>query len=241
MPPLIGITTSSFIAPATGWAYNRTYVGCIQAITDAGGLPVLIPVSINSETRRQLYDRLDGVLLTGGEDVTPALYGAEPHPALGRTDPDRDRAELELARWSVADDRPLFCICRGHQLLNVALGGTLLQDIPSLVRTTINHDAEQRNALIHEVEIDSSSRLAAILGATRVPVNSLHHQAVDVPAPNLCVTAFAPDGIIEGAELPDRRFVLSVQWHPEDLFRDYAVMRRLFRAFVEAAGGNPAP
>lgn len=238
MAPLIGITTSNFIAPATGWPYNRSYVGCIQAITDAGGLPVLIPVSVNTETRRQIYERLDGVLLSGGEDVTPAFYRATPHPALGRTDPDRDRAELELARWSVDDDRPLFCICRGHQLLNVALGGTLIQDIPAQVQTTIDHDSPQRAALVHHVTVDPNSRLAAILGETSVPVNSLHHQAVDVPAPNLRVTACAPDGIIEGVELPGRRFVLSVQWHPEDLFRDHAMMRRLFRAFVEAAGGG---
>lgn len=241
MPPLIGITTSSFAAPATGWRYNRAYVGCIEAIADAGGLPVLIPVSVDVDTRRQLYERLDGVLLSGGEDMNPVFYGASPHPALGKADDNRDRAELQLAEWAVEDDRPLFCICRGHQVLNVALGGTLIQDIPTQHRTTVNHDSDIRDGLVHEVEIDPSSRLAAILGTTRMGVNSLHHQAIETPAPLSCVTAYAPDGIIEGVELPDRKFVVSVQWHPEDLFRQHEPMRRLFRAFVEAASGKPSP
>lgn len=241
MRPLIGITTSSFTVPATGWRYNRAYVGCIEAIADAGGLPVLIPVTIESDTRRQLYERLDGVLLSGGEDVNPVHYGASPHPALGNVDDDRDRAEFELVRWSLEEDRPLFCICRGHQVLNVALGGTLIQDIPSQVETDIHHDALPRDGMAHEVEIDPKSRLAAVLGVTRVGVNSLHHQAVETPAPISCVTAYAPDGVIEGAELPDKKFVLSVQWHPEDLFRQHETMRRLFRAFVAAANGNPSP
>lgn len=241
MPPLIGITTSSFAAPATGWCYNRAYVGCIEAIADAGGLPVLIPVSVDVDTRRQLYERLDGVLLSGGEDMNPVFYGASPHPALGKVDDNRDRAELQLAQWAVEEDRPLFCICRGHQVLNVALGGTLIQDIPSQVETTIQHDMLPRDGMAHEVEIAPRSRLAVILGATRVGVNSLHHQAIETPAPVSCVTAYAPDGIIEGVELPDKKFVVSVQWHPEDLFRQHETMRRLFRAFVAAANGNPSP
>lgn len=241
MRPLIGITTSSFAAPNTGWRYNRGYVGCIEAVADAGGLPVLMPVTVDTDTRRQMYHRLDGVLFSGGEDIDPAFYGVEPHPALGKTDANRDRAELELVRWALNDDRPLLAICRGHQLLNVALGGTLLQDIPAQHDTTINHDGAIRDGLAHEIDIDPASRLAAVLGVTRVMVNSLHHQAIDAPATASCITAYAPDGIIEGAELPDKQFALSVQWHPEDLFRQHEVMRRLFRAFVEAAGGNPSP
>lgn len=238
MRPLIGITTSSFAAPNTGWRYNRGYAGCIEAIADAGGLPVLMPLILDTDTRRQMYERLDGVLFSGGEDVTPDFYGAAPHPALGKTDAQRDRAELELARWALDDDRPLFAICRGHQLLNVVLGGTLLQDISAQHATTINHDGAVRDGLVHEVEVDPASRLAAILGTTRLLVNSLHHQAIDMPAPVSCVTAYAPDGIIEGAELPNKKFALSVQWHPEDLFRQHDEMRRLFRAFIEAAGGG---
>jgi putative glutamine amidotransferase len=190
------------------------------------------------DTRRQLYERLDGILLSGGEDVNPVYYGASPHPALGKVDDGRDRAEFQLAQWAVEEDRPLFCICRGHQVLNVALGGTLIQDIPSQVQTAIQHDVLPRDGMVHDVEIDPKSRLAAILGVTQVQVNSLHHQAIETPAPAACVTGYAPDGIIEAAELPDKKFVLSVQWHPEDLFRQHEVMRRLFRAFVAAADGG---
>jgi putative glutamine amidotransferase len=239
--PLIGITTSNYVSPATGWHFNRGYLGCIQAVADAGGLPVLIPLSVDAETRRQIYERLDGLLLSGGEDINPAVYGAERHPATGKVDADRDQAELQLARWAVEDDLPTFAICRGHQLLNVALGGTLIQDVPSQVQTTINHDCLPRHALAHTVEVDPTSRLAAILGTTHLPVNSVHHQSVERHAPPLQVTAYAPDGVLEGTELPDKTFVLSVQWHPEDLFREHEPMRRLFRAFVQAANGTHAP
>ncbi|NWG15517.1 MAG: gamma-glutamyl-gamma-aminobutyrate hydrolase family protein [Chloroflexi bacterium] len=240
MGPLIGITTSNYVSPATGWHFNRGYVGCIQAIAEAGGLPVLIPVSVDAETRQQIYQRLDGLLLSGGEDINPTVYGAAQHPATGKVDAERDRAELQLVRWAVEDDLPTLAICRGHQMLNVALGGTLIQDVPSQVQTTINHHCLPRNALAHTVEVDPASRLAAILGTTHLPVNSVHHQSVEQPAPALRVTAYAPDGVLEGTELPDKTFILSVQWHPEDLFREHEVMRRLFGAFIEAARAGRA-
>lgn len=238
MGPLIGITTSNYVAPATGWHFNRAYVACVQAIADSGGLPVLIPVSVGEEVRRQLYERVDGILLSGGEDINPAAYGAALHPATGKTDDDRDRAEIQIARWAVAEDKPVMGICRGHQLLNVALGGTLIQDIPSQLQTTLTHDFNPRDGLAHEVEIDPGSRLAAILGAVRLPVNSVHHQSVQQPAPEVQVVAYAPDGVIEASELPGRRFALAIQWHPEDLYRKYEAMRRLFGAFVGAAHGD---
>lgn len=241
MVPLIGITTATNIASNTGWGYNRAYVGCIKAVEDAGGLPVLIPISIGESTLRAIYDRVDAVLLPGGGDVRPSIYGAEPHPTTGNFDDLRDEMELQVARWAVAEDRPLLGICRGHQVMNVALGGTLLQDIPSEVKTGINHNiTNPRGAYAHPVEIDPSSRLASILQSTQLPVNSIHHQGVDRPAPGLCVTAYAPDGVIEAQEMPNKKFVLSVQWHPEDLFEDNLAMKRLFRAFIEAAGGRPA-
>lgn len=243
MPPLIGITTSNFTSPTTGWAYNRAYVACIQAIEEVGGLPVLIPVSVDEATLRGIYDRLDGVLLPGGGDVRPDWYGEQCHPLTGNIDDPRDRAEIQLARWAEAEDRPLFGICRGHQVLNVAYGGTLVQDIPSEVGTSVIHtipDRTPRNTLMHEVRLDPSSRLAAIIGANVVKVNSIHHQSVDKPAPNARVTAFAPDEVVEALELPDKKFILSVQWHPEDLYRDDEAMKRLFSAFVQAANGHSA-
>jgi putative glutamine amidotransferase len=236
LAPLIGFTSSHFAAPGTGWEYNRGYVPIIQAIEEAGGLPVLIPISVNRDTLRGIYDRLDGVLLPGGGDVRPSVYGQETHPATDNISDARDLLEIQLARWAVDDNMPLFGICRGHQVINVALGGTLIQDIPSQIGGKVPHNiTEPRSYRAHEVEIDPSSRLAGILGGTRFQVNSLHHQSIQMAAPEVCVTAYAPDGVAEALEMPHKNFVLSVQWHPEDFYREDSAMQRLFRAFIEAA------
>ncbi len=215
----------------------------MQAIADAGGLPVLIPISLSDDVLRQVYERMDGLLLPGGGDIRPSVYGATTHPATGKIDDARDHAEILLARWASDDDLPVFGICRGNQVMNVAFGGTLIQDIPTQVDTTLTHDIGDgmaRSTIMHEVDVDPGSRLADILGGVRWKVNSLHHQAIEQPAPSLCVTAHAPDGVVEGLEMPDKKFLLSVQWHPEDLYQDDPAMRRLFRAFVEAANGRSA-
>lgn len=241
MPPLIGVTTSSRVNPNSGWMYNVAYVGIMQAVADAGGLPVLIPVCVTEPVLLGIYRRLDGLLLPGGGDIDPRYYGAQPHPRTGTPDDARDAAELQLARWAVNDDLPVFGICRGHQVFNVALGGTLIQDIPSQLQSSLVHDMPKpapRSAIAHEVEIAGDSRLARILEATRLPVNSLHHQSIERPAASLVVTACSPDGVIEATELPDRRFALTVQWHPEDLYQNDVAMKRLFGAFVEAANGQ---
>lgn len=240
--PLIGIVTSSDTSE-TGNPYNRIYAQPALDIADSGGLPVYIPTRLDEATLRALYERLDGVLLPGGADVRPTRYGAtETHPTVYGIDDARDDTEIALARWAVADDRPLFGICRGHQVINVALGGTLIQDIPSQIATPLTHDLpdnQPRSRLLHDVRIEPDSKLAQILGTTQITVNSLHHQAVDAPAPGLRVTALSPDEIVEGLEMPDRRFALSVQWHPEDMYvGDYPErepMRRLFKAFIDAA------
>lgn len=240
MKPLIGITTSTY-TNEEGWEYNRAYVAIIQAVEEAGGLPVLIPISIKDEALRDIYERLDGVLLPGGGDMRPNIYGAEMHPLTHNIDDDRDRIEVNLTRWAVDDDIPVFGICRGHQVVNVALGGTLIQDVPSEIGKAIAHNVtEPRDSRPHEVKIDPNSRLANILGTTQIAVNSLHHQSVGEAAPNTCVTAYSPDGVVEALEMPDKKFVLSVQWHPEDLYRGDPAMKRLFKAFVEAAAGGAA-
>jgi len=239
--PLIGVTTSSFISDA-GWEYNRAYVAIIQAVEEAGGLPVLIPISIGDEALRDIYERLDGVLLPGGGDMRPNIYGAEMNPLTDIIDDARDHIEVNLTRWAFNDDVPVLGICRGHQVVNVALGGTLIQDVPSEIGTDIAHNVTvPRNSRPHEVSIDPDSRLANILGTTHIAVNSLHHQSVGEAAPDACITAYSPDGVVEAIEVPNKKFVLSVQWHPEDLYRDDPAMKRLFKAFVEAAaGGTPA-
>jgi len=238
LQPLIGITTARFQSPSTGWLYNRAYVAIIEAVADAGGLPVMIPVSVSDDVLRAIYARVDGVLLPGGGDIDPVFYNAAKHPNTGEADDARDHAEITVARWAVEEDLPLLGICRGHQVLNVALGGTLVQDIPAQVATDITHDFPSnvpRGNPAHPVQIDPTSRLASILRTTSPVVNSLHHQSVETAPPNACVTAYAPDGVVEALELPDKHFVLSVQWHPEDMYTENDSMRRLFRAFVEAA------
>lgn len=236
MRPLIGITTAEY--EDHGKPYHRSYARNAWAIRDAGGLPVYIPTGLDEVSLRELYERLDAVLLPGGPDVDPAYYGEARHPETKIIDDARDTLELTLARWTYQDDRPLFGICRGHQVINVAFGGTLVQDIPSEVETELTHytsDALPRATIEHEVALDPKSHLAAILGRTRVAVNSLHHQAVGRPAPGVTITGYSPDGVVEALEVPDKRFVLSVQWHPEDLYGDDEAMKRLFESFVEAA------
>ncbi|MFN8528082.1 MAG: gamma-glutamyl-gamma-aminobutyrate hydrolase family protein [Anaerolineae bacterium] len=236
--PFIGITSSHLII--NGNPYNRMYQRNAAAIAHAGGLPVYIPTGMDEATLREIYDRMDAILLPGGPDVDPAEYGAERHPTVTdtRIDAARDALELTLARWQYEDDRPTFGICRGHQVLNVALGGTLVQDIPDQLATAGAHDQADelpRSNPLHSIHIEPSSRLASILGRTETIVNSMHHQSVERAAPGVAVTAFAPDGVVEALEVPEKRFMLSVQWHPEDLYDGDEAMDRLFRAFVEAA------
>jgi len=213
---------------------NLTYV---RSITEAGGLPVLISPTLPEAMLRSIYEELDGLLLAGGVDVDPALYGESRSPKLGRLDPERDRAELKLAGWAFEDRLPCFGICRGIQILNVALGGTLFQDIATQVDTTISHTRtdQPRDWIAHPIKIVEGSRLADIMGRTELTgVNSLHHQAIKVLADPFEAVAESPDGIVEGMERQDGAFCIAVQWHPEELLAR-ASQRSLFRAFVEAA------
>lgn len=237
MHPLIGITAYRRSWPETGWPYDVCYAQNARAVEQAGGLPVLIPCHLQPETLRALYQRLDAVLLPGGGDIDPMHYEAQAHPLTTHIDDARDATELSIARWALDDDLPILGICRGNQVLNVAAGGTLIQDIPSSLTTDLIHSipySTPRSHRSHSVEIDASSRLASILGTTRVDVNSLHHQSVEKTGQSVKVTAHAPDGVVEAIEIPDKRFVVGVQWHPEDMNDDDA-MQRLFNAFVQAA------
>jgi putative glutamine amidotransferase len=240
--PLIGITTADFTREF-GKPYHGAYARNAWAIADAGGLPVYIPTGLPEAVLRALYERVDAVLLPGGPDVDPSYYGAERHPETKVIDDARDTLELTLARWTYQDDRPLFGICRGHQVMNVAFGGTLIQDIPSEVVTDFIHDTPDelpRSTIQHDVSLDPNSRLATILGSSSVAVNSLHHQSVQKPAPGIKITGYSPDGVIESLEAPDKHFVLSVQWHPEDLYTNDDSMKQLFASFIEAARESAA-
>ncbi|MCU0512832.1 MAG: gamma-glutamyl-gamma-aminobutyrate hydrolase family protein [Anaerolineae bacterium] len=237
--PLIGITAYSYHRPDSGWLYDVCYRGNARAIERAGGLPVLIPTGLPEADLRGIYDRVDAVLLPGGGDVNPQRYhAATQHPTVGGIDDSRDTTEMLMTRWAVDEDRPVLGICRGIQVMNVALGGTLIQDIPSTVAAPLVHDIARdkpRSTRMHDVTIEPGTRLAQIVGTAALPVNSLHHQAIATPAAPVKITACAPDGVPEALEVPERSFVLAVQWHPEDMIDDEPRMQRLFEAFVSAA------
>jgi len=216
---------------------NEAYVNAVRA---AGLVPVIVP-PLDSADVGAILATVQGVVLTGGEDVDPAEYGAPMHPRANPPHIPRDKCELAVAREARALGLPTLGICRGIQVINVALGGTLIQDIPSEHPSSIEHDVDAgRSTRVHEVRVDDRSRLAAALGATAITVNSYHHQAIARPAAGVRVTARAPDGIIEGIESADDGWwMLAVQWHPEDLARDdEAWDRGLFHAFAQAVAGS---
>ncbi len=246
MKPLIGISCGTFYdrdwcPPSFG--HRQTYV---DAILRAGGAPMLIPPVSDEATLRVLYERLDGVLFAGGGDIAPAYYGDTPHEKLGTIDELRDAAELPMARWAVADGKPVLGICRGVQLLNVALGGTLYQDIPSQIESALSHnrsyEEEDWTYLAHEMTIAPGSRLRELLGVERMAINSLHHQAVRTIAPGLQAVAWAPDGVIEALEGTGESFLLGVQCHPEALQASADTRwQTVFAAFVESCAKRMQP
>jgi putative glutamine amidotransferase len=201
------------------------------AVRRAGATPR--PLSLDAPSSAAL-EGVDGLVLTGGDDVDPALYGESPHPTYDVSEPGRDVFEIDLVCRALAADLPVLAICRGLQVLNVALGGTLIQDIPSEPGALLQHDAEgPPNTLAHSVAVAPGSCLAALVGPddTRA-VNSRHHQAIRALGQGLVVTATSPDGVIEAAELPAARFCVGVQWHPENFHA--GEFDRLFAGFVDA-------
>lgn len=228
--PLIGIAVGSTGSPGERARYgtDQAYVRCIQV---AGGNAVLLPPR-SAAASVMLVDSLDGLLLTGGADVDPAAYGAERRPETNSPDPLRDAAEIALVRRAVRLRTPILAICRGQQVLNVALGGDLFQDILAEGASEVSHDVRDRGRgqIAHSVDVDPGSWLADTTRARSLMVNSLHHQAVRHVARGLRITATSPDGIVEGLESPSRRIV-AVQSHPEELGGE-AWAGRVFRGFV---------
>jgi putative glutamine amidotransferase len=210
----------------------------VNAVSAAGGVPLLIPLGLDEAALGALLGLVDGLLLTGGGDIGGEQYHSLHTKYLHGVDADRDRTELFLARETLVQNKPLLAICRGHQLLNVALGGTLFEDVWHLMPGAIKHDfydVYPRNHLAHPVEIAPESALAALLGGREFRVNSLHHQGIRDLAPGLAAVAHAPDGLIEGVEMPNHPFAVGVQWHPENLIQDVPAMLSLFRGLVTAA------
>lgn len=237
--PLIGVTTSVTVDKYPERAYvNAAYLNAVQ---QAGGVPVVLAPQLGAAARAALLARIDGVLLTGGGDVDPARFGEPRHPTASEISPARDTLELELTHWALERGVPFLAICRGLQVLNVALGGSLLQDIPSDLPPALDHSQKalqqaRRDQPVHHVKVQEGSRLAGILGTLDVDVNSFHHQALKALGRGLTPVAWSPDGIVEGAEMQDSgRFVVGVQWHPEDLVGHDPAARNLFAALVDEA------
>ncbi len=239
--PLIGyparsglITTEPAGSTVPRFANNESYA---YAVADAGGAPVMIPSIPDDSLLSALYERLDGLLITGGPDLDPARYGQERHPLTDGGDARMEHVELYLTRRALQDGMPVLGICRGCQVLNVAAGGTLHQHVSDEVGDGVAHPdyLHPRDYLGHTVRIDEGSRLGRIVGRREMAVNSMHHQAVRDLAPGLHPTAVAPDGLVEAIEQPGLPFAVAVQWHPEELYREEDSQAALFRAFVDAA------
>ncbi len=245
MRPIIGVTTQTLQAidgippglPASVVMNQRYY----DAVADAGGAPILIPLFDDAtDVLRGVYDVCDGILIPGGVDMHPACFGEAPHERLGRTDQVRDRVELQLTRWAIDNGKPLLGLCRGLQVINVALGGTLYQDLGTERAGSIRHDyfpthGYTRDYLAHEVALHSGTRLFEAMGRDRIAVNSMHHQGIKDLSPTLVPAATAPDGLVEGVEGPGDQYLVGVQWHPEVFESADAHTRRLFESFLAAS------
>jgi putative glutamine amidotransferase len=239
--PLIGITCSRLTGGAWGMYslghfMDYTFSDYSQAILHAGGAPVIVPAAQDRKSLARILSSLQGLILSGGPDVHPRRYGEEPLAGLGEVDEALDHMELMAAELAIEKNLPLLGICRGIQVLNIALGGTLYQDIASQVPESICHTPKTDKAVnTHTVRIEAGSRLHQIIGKREIWVNGKHHQAVKDSAPGLVVTARARDGVIEAVEHPGKRYVIGVQWHPEGTWRDDAFSKKLFRSFLRAA------
>ena len=238
--PVIGVplmrSRNDRNAPIYGM--RRTY---LRALHLAGAAPFTIPLEMDEDTYRALYERLDGVFLAGGEDIDPSNYGQTRHELLGQTDAERDRVEILFVRWAVDGGKPILGVCRGHQVLSVALNGTMIQDVHAMWPGAERHDYRDssrftRDFLSHTVDLDPASSLAQVVGE-RVQVNSLHHQAIDRLGRGLKVVGKTSGGVIEAVELEHHPFAVGVQWHPEELVAD-AKMLSLFQAFARVSDGQ---
>jgi putative glutamine amidotransferase len=228
---VVGITLGDGDRPG----YHGMRADYVRSVERSGAVPLVLP-TLEPEHAEALLDRLDGLVLSGGVDVDPALYERPRHPKLGRVDRERDEFELALTRHALRRDLPLLAICRGQQVLNVATGGTLIQDIPSELEGAVTHAASgRRTRRSHPVEVTSGSKLREILGPGPLSVNSFHHQAIDRLGDGLVVTGRCPeDGVIEAVEMKDRSFVLGVQWHPESFWKEPVSFQALFDAHAAA-------
>ena len=233
---IIGITSSREKTNSSSIQIGilETY---LSAITNAGGIPLPIPLGIPNQLLDVLIQFIDGILFTGGGDIQPMLYKGKNHSSLSGIDSDRDRIELYLLKHAVKDNKPILGICRGIQLINVGMGGSLYEDILSQVPSALQHQTypeHKPDFLAHEVKIETGTLLMEILGKNQIQVNSTHHQAIKTVGRDLNPIGYAPDGIIEAITIRNVKFGIGVQWHPERL-QNFQPMRNLFQAFISAA------
>lgn len=236
--PIIGITTS--LEEQRKLVVTRHYSDWIQ---EEGGLPLIIPyISTDLAQQQQIIEeytkRLDGLLLSGGGDIDPTLFGEEPLPGLGPITPERDQLEVALAQEMLKHNRPILAICRGAQILNIAAGGDMYQDLErEYTGALLQH---QQNAPVwhasHHIEIEKKSKLSTILKVEKAKTNSFHHQAIKQPAPYFQSVAFSRDGVIEAIESLQHDYVIGVQWHPECMPASDPISKKLFQSFVTACG-----
>lgn len=234
-PPLIGIT-SGWVTNSSGVLVHQLGEAYTRAILQAGGFPVVIPTGLEAPALQGLLERLDGVVLSGGGDLDPALFNGDPHPKVYGISPERDQLEISLVHLVLGMDKPLLAICRGIQVLNVALGGELYTHIADQKEHALKHDwfpKFPRDKLAHTVSLKCDSVLDQIYGADEIQVNSLHHQGISNVGEGLEAIAFAPDGLVEGLEVRGASFAVGVQWHPECLPADEG-SQKLFQALIQA-------
>ena len=233
--PLIGVTPLFDRGRDSYWMLP----GYFLALEEAGAVPVMLPLTDDEAALRRIVDTLDGFLIAGGQDVSPALYGEETKPTCKEICPERDATESVLLRLLWDADKAVFGICRGLQILNAHLGGTLYQDLTTEHPSDVNHRmAAPYDRAEHTAAILKGTPLYALLQQETIGVNSCHHQAIKALAPDLAPMAIAPDGLVEAVYAPQKRFVRAVQWHPEFFYRVDENSRKLFAAFVRAAKGG---
>ena len=233
------VAVTASIRPDGDTSRVRLTAAYVTALEGAGLIPLIVPPLSRADAAAAILDTVSGLVLTGGEDVDPARYGENRHEKVRSVNAARDATEASLIEQAKARGKPVLAICRGIQILNVALGGTLVQDIPSQIGTAIAHDEDTaRDARSHEISIEPGSLIARAVGAEGVTVNSFHHQSVDRVADGMRVTARSPDGVIEGMESTDANWwVMAVQWHPEEMTDSPEPWDRgLFKAFARKLG-----
>ncbi len=233
-PPLIGITTECIKHPP-GSVSQGIQDAYVRAVENSGALPVLLPILSRGPSTAALLAMLDGVIFSGGGDIDPRQYMEAPACQLRAVDPDRDRFELELIRLTLETRKPFLGICRGLQVLNIACGGSLIQDIRSEVRSGLQHDITHGEDGGHQISLTPGSKLSKLLKHEQMQVNSAHHQAVRILGHGLRCSAKAEDGILEALEAVDHPFGIAVQWHPERIFQ-HPASQTIFQALTIAAG-----